>query len=69
MEKNRKYEDIMEWMKEVTHRVLKLVENWEDEGSIAGIIDTDGIGRRDDFGDLEKWMCQPRVIGRQNERT
>ena len=40
-------------MKEATHRVLKLVENWAFEGSIAGIIDTDGIVRTDDFGDLE----------------
>ena len=36
----------MECMKEVTHRVLKLVENLADEGSIAGIIDTDGMTRR-----------------------
>ena len=29
--KNRKYEDMRECMKEATHRVLKLVENWVDE--------------------------------------
>ena len=57
MEKTRKYEDMRERMKEATHRVLKLVENWADEGSIAGIIDSDGMVRRDDFGDLEKLIC------------
>ena len=36
-------------MKEATHRVLKLVENWADEGSIAGIIDTDRMVGRDDL--------------------
>ena len=56
-------------MKEVTHRVLKLIENWADEGSIAGIIDMNGMVRREDFGELEKWMCQPRVIGRHSKRT
>ena len=66
--KNRKYEDMRECMKEATHRVLKLAENWADEGSIAGIIDTDRMVRRDDFGGLEKWMCQPRSIGRHNKR-
>ena len=53
MEKTRKHEDIRKCMKEATHRAFKLVENWVDEGSIEGIIDADGIVRRNDFGDLE----------------
>ena len=53
MEKTRKYEDMRECMKEAAHRALKLVENWGDEGLIAGIIDTDGMVRRDDFVDLD----------------
>ena len=56
-------------MNEATHRVLKLVENWVDKVSIAGIIDRNGMVRRDDFWDLEKWMYQPRAIWRHNERT
>ena len=40
-------------MKAAINRALKLVENWGDEGSIAGIIDADRMIRRDDFGDLE----------------
>ena len=41
-------------MKEATHRVLKLIENWADEASIVGIIDDEVMVRREDFGDLEK---------------
>ena len=41
-------------MKETTHRVLELVENWADKGSISGIFDADGMVRRNNFGDLEK---------------
>ena len=67
-EKTRKYEETRECTKEATHRVLKLVENWADEDSIAGIIGTDRMVRRDDCGDLEKWICQPRVIGKHNKR-
>ena len=52
IEKTIKYEDMRECMKEATHRALKLVENWEDEGSIAGIIDADGMVIKDDFVDL-----------------
>ena len=46
MEKTRKYEHTSECMKEATHRALKLVENWKDESSFAGIIDTDGMLKR-----------------------
>ena len=37
-------------MKEVTNRASKLVKNCADYGSIAVIIDADGMVRRDDFG-------------------
>ena len=50
-------------------RVLKLVENWAAGGYIAWIIDAYGMLRGDDFGDLEKWMHQPRAIGRYDKRT
>ena len=46
--KHGKHEDMRECMKEVTHILLKFVENWADEGSIEGIIDTDRMARRDD---------------------
>ena len=69
MEKNKKYEDSSQCMKEVKHRVLKLIENWENERLVAGIINIDGMVRREYFGQLEKLMCQPRVIGRHIKRT
>ena len=53
IEKTRKHEDARECKKEVTHRALKLVENWVDYGLIAVIIDADGMVRIDGFGDLE----------------
>ena len=56
-------------MKEGMHRVSKLIENWADERSIAGVIDIDGMVRREDYGELDKWMYQPRVIGRYSKRT
>ena len=56
-------------MKEANHRVLKLIENWADEESIAGIIDMDRMARREDFGELEKWMHQPRFIGRHSKKN
>ena len=44
-------------MKEAKHRVLELLENWADEGSIARIIDVDRVVRREDVEEVEKWMC------------
>ena len=55
-------------MKKGMHRVLKLIENWADECSIARVIDMDGMVRREDYGELYKWMYQPRIIGIYSKR-
>ena len=64
MEKNQKYDEVSQCMKEGMHRVLKLIEIWADVSSIAGVIDANGILRRDDYGEIKKWIYQPRVIVR-----
>ena len=56
MKIEEKHEDLEQCTKEAMHRVLKLLENWADKGSISKIITADGIARRDDFGELRRWM-------------
>ena len=46
------------------HGVLRLLENWVDEISIAAVIDVDGMARREDFGEFKKWIYELRVTGR-----
>ena len=69
MKKNQKYDDPKQCMKEGMHRVSKLIENWADERSISGVVDIGGMVRIEDYGELDKWMYQPRVIGRYSKRT
>ena len=59
----------MQCMKEGAHRVDKLIENWSDDCSIAEVICINGMVRRDECNEHEKWMYQPSVIGRFNKRT
>ena len=40
-------------MIEAKHRVLKILKNWADEGSIAGLIDMDRMVRREDFVEVK----------------
>ena len=54
--KNQKYDEGSQCMKEGMHMVLKLIENWADECSIVGVIDINGMVRRDDFGEIKKWI-------------
>ena len=54
IEKTKKYEDVEQCTQEALCRILKLTEKWTEEGSIAGIIDTDGMVRREDFVEINK---------------
>ena len=66
MDKNKKYDEVMQRLKEGMHRVLKLIENWAKESSIAGVIEINGMTTREDFSEFDKWMYQPGVIGKYN---
>ena len=46
-------------MKEGMHWELKLIENWIDDCSIVGVIDVDRMVRKDDFGEIKKWIYHP----------
>ena len=52
--KNQKYDELSQFMKEEMHRALKLIENWEDECSISGVVDVNVMVRRDGFGQIKK---------------
>ena len=56
-------------MKKRMSRVNELIENWVEESSIAGEIDTNGNTRREDCEDIKEWMNNPRVIGKHAKRT
>ena len=43
-------------------------QNWAEHCSIAGVVGIIGMKRREEFGEVEKWMCWPRFIGRCNKR-
>ena len=47
---NGKNQYLRQCTKEAMHRVLKLIANLADEYSIGGMINADGIVRREDFG-------------------
>ena len=57
MDKNQKYDELMQCPKEEKHQVLKLIEEWADASSIAEVIDINGMTRREDFSEVDKWMC------------
>ena len=38
-----------------------------EESSIAGVIDMKGMKRREDFGEVDKWMHQQIVTGKYNK--
>ena len=48
--------------------MLQLIENWPYESSISGVIDVNGMIRREYFGEVDKWIFQPRFIGKVRQR-
>ena len=68
MDKNQKYGQVMQCLKEVVYRVLRSKENWVEECSIEGVIRINGMTRREDFSEVEKCMRQSRVTGKFNKR-
>ena len=49
--------------------MLELIENWPEEISIEEVMHINGVTRREDSDEVDKWMCQPRVIAKCNKRT
>ena len=43
-------------MKEGMDRVTKLIENWEEDSSIVGVIDKNWNNTREDYEDIKEWM-------------
>ena len=56
MENYQKYDDVRKCTKEGVCQVVKLIENLADDCSIAGVIDENGMIRRHEYGEREKWM-------------
>ena len=69
IDKNQKYDEVMQCLKEGEHQVLQLIENWAEESSISVVIDINSMTRREDFDKIDKWMCQPRIIQKYNKRA
>ena len=69
MGKNQKHDAVMQCLKEGKHRVLQSIENWTEERSIVGFTNINGVARREHFSEVDKQMCQPRVIVKHNKRA
>ena len=69
LDKNEKHDEAMQCLKEGAHQVSQQIDNWIEERSIAGVIEINGMTRREDFGEVDKWMCQPRDAGKHNKRN
>ena len=69
MGKDPKHNEVTQCTKEGVPRASQLIENQADEISIAGVIDIDGMSRREYFGEVDKLTCQPRVIGKASNKT
>ena len=54
MNKDTKYGEATQCMKEGVHRASQLIENWTGESSISGVTEINGMPRREYFGEVEK---------------
>jgi len=49
--------------------VVILVENWAKKGSIIGVVEFNVITRRENFGNMNPWIYNPRVVKRNTRKT
>ena len=57
MDKNQKYDEVIKCLKEGVHQVSQLITKWVEERSIVGVIEINGMTRREDFGQVGEWTC------------
>ena len=67
--KQPKNEETNNCMKEGIDRVTKLIENWTEESSVTGVLDTIRNIRRECYEDIKEWMHYPRAIGKHTKIT